>query len=283
MNRIALITLMILIACEGVSLAATAESVSYKITASVLDAGGGTGESTSYLLLGKARDFAFNLPTPPASVSYKLGEGFLRSVFYGPILGPFILNVNPGSGVNNTSVFVTINGGNFNTTLLTTVELQLTGQSPVVATTISVESDGTITCTFNLTGAVPGYWTIYVNNGGSPATLASAFHIVGAPLDIIGTVYNFPNPFDPDDGPTVIKYTLTVDADIIINLYNINGEKIWYRRFPAGTEGGKAGLNQVIWNARNVFDASVPNGVYVCQIATPNGKTLAIVKIAVLR
>jgi hypothetical protein len=268
---------------QAPSLAATAESVSYKITASVLDAGGGTGESATYLLLGKARDFAFNLPTPPASISYTLGEGFLRSIFYGPILGPFILSVSPNSGYNDTSVSVNISGGNFNTTLLTTVELQLGGQPSIVATNVSVESFGTITCTFNLTGAVPGYWTIYVNNGGSPATLASAFHIVGAPLDIIGTVYNFPNPFDPDDGPTTIKYTLTVDADIIINLYNINGEKIWYRRFPAGTEGGKAGLNQVIWNARNVFDASVPNGVYVCQIATPNGKTLAIVKIAVLR
>ena len=282
MNRTAFIILILFLLLQGAAFAATAESTSYRLTLIIADAGGGTTESSSYVMLGKIRDYAPNYPSVPISLSYRLNEGFLRSIFYGPILGPFLTSVSPNYGYNDGSVFVTISGGNFRQTGTTTVELRLTGETTIVATGVSVPNTSTITCTLDLSGARPDFWTLYVNNDGYENSLVGAFEVKPAPLKIIGPVYNYPNPFNPDDGPTIIKYKLTQDASITVNLYNIRGERIYSKKYYAGSEGGKQGDNAVEWFGRNVFDAVVPNGVYVCQIVG-GGKTLAIVRIAVLR
>lgn len=267
--------------CQAASNASPpATSASYMITAQVMDTGGGTMESPSYGILGKLRDRQLPFLT---SASYAIGEGFLRSVFYGTILPPFLLSVTPPQGYNDQVVPITIHGANFRQTGVTSVELHLIAQPDIVATNVLWVNSTTITCTVDLRGAVPGYWDVYVNNDNYPMTLPMSFHIVEAPLKVIGPVYNFPNPFNPDRETTLIRYTLTQNADIVINLYNIKGERILSMKCVSGTVGGSVGLNNVPWNGRNIFESNVPNGVYLVQIATHDGKTLATLKIAILR
>ncbi|MHC4798548.1 MAG: hypothetical protein ACYTF1_18085 [Planctomycetota bacterium] len=282
MNRIALTFLILILLAPSAAFAAAATSASFGLTLIVADAGGEAATSASYGLIGKLRDYAPNYPNVPISVSFRLNEGFLRSIFYGPILGTFITVISPDEGYNDGSVFMTIKGGNLRQTGITTVELQLTGETTIVATSVSVPSTSNINCVFDISGATPGFWTVYVNNDGFEATLGGAFRVWPAPLQIIGPALNFPNPFDPDDGPTAIRYTLTQDATITLNLYNIRGEKILTRKFPAGTAGGSLGANEVFWDGKSVFGAVVPNGVYVVQLVG-GGKTLAIMKIAIVR
>jgi len=275
----ALAFILAIIAATASLAAPPATSASYMITAQVMDTGGGTAESPSYGMLGKLRDRQIPILT---SASHVLGEGFLRSVFYGSVLPRSILNVTPPFGYNDEVVNITIHGVNFQTGT-TSVELRLAGQPNIVATNVVYVTSTIETCTVNLQGAEPGSWDVYMDNDGYPMTLLNGFHIYGVPLKIIGPVYNFPNPFNPDRETTLIRYTLTANADIVINLYNISGQKILSIRCASGTQGGSIGINNVPWIGRNVFESRVPNGVYLCQIMTRDGKTLATTKIAVLR
>jgi hypothetical protein len=206
-------------------------------------------------------------------------------MFYGPVLGPIVLSINPDHGYNDQRVTVRITGTNFrNITGVTTVELRLTGQPTITATAVSVIGSTTIECRLDLRGASPEVWSVYVDNESlGPGSTVLTFTIRQAELEIVGPALNYPNPFNPDKETTDLRYILTQDGGIVVNLYNIAGERILSRKFPPGTNGGRRGQNDVIWNGRDVFELSVPNGVYVCQIATEKGKTLALVKIAVLR
>ena len=74
---------------------------------------------------------------------------------------------------------------------------------------------------------------------------------------------------------------LTKDADINVYIYDITGRLIWRRMFPAGTNGGKAGYNEVYFSGMNDFSEILGNGMYFIRIV--NGKkSLGTLKIVVL-
>jgi len=285
MNRIAILLLItgFILGVSTASFAAVATSASYAIDVAVVDAGGGTYESTSYIILGKLRDRTLSDLSSMGPTYFRLGEGFIRSIYYSPMLNPFLIGISPNFGYNDGPVFVTVTGANFQTTGATTLELRMGGETPIASTNVTVVNPSTITCRFDLTAARPGQWDLYLYNDGAEDTLASAFTVRGVELKIVGPALNFPNPFDPDDGPTIIRYKLTKDARIRISLYSIAGERIWSRTFSAGTNGGRVGDNAVEWAGDTVYGYDVPNGVYVCQIADSKGNTLAIIKIAIIR
>jgi hypothetical protein len=148
-------------------------SAHYKISAEVLDAGSARGQSSSYLLLGKTRDLSLQTPS---SADFTIREGFLRSVYFAHVpFAPIVTSIDPTSASNTQEVSVAIYGANF--TAGATAELSL-GATKIVATNVTVESTGKITCIFNITGATAGLWDVTVRNtDGKSGTLPSAFTI----------------------------------------------------------------------------------------------------------
>lgn len=72
---------------------------------------------------------------------------------------------------------------------------------------------------------------------------------------------NYPNPFSVE---TVVPYKLNNQADIIINIYNILGEKV--KTFKLGLQIN--GIHAVIWDGRNNFGNKVAPGIYLYQLLT---------------
>ncbi|MBZ0183633.1 MAG: T9SS type A sorting domain-containing protein [Melioribacteraceae bacterium] len=67
---------------------------------------------------------------------------------------------------------------------------------------------------------------------------------------------NYPNPFNPT---TTIKYSLPVDSKVLMEVYNILGEKV----MTLINQEVKAGYNEVIFNANNLS-----SGIYTYTIST---------------
>jgi hypothetical protein len=283
MRKIFLISLLSMVAFQAPSFASVATSDSYSLTLGIMDVGGGTSETAShnYTMLGKMRDLDVK---KTSRANYRVGEGFLRSIFYSLPGAPYVTDISPNFGYNDRRVNVVISGGDFDQAGTTIVELRLLGQPVITAEVVDVADDGlTITVRFDLAGALPDpNWDLYINNNGYEILQLGVFEVREAPLKIVGDALNFPNPFNPDEKPTIIRYVLTQDANITINLYNVAGERIWSRKYSSGTNGGRVGPNDVEWIGKDVFNSRVPNGIYVCQIVG-KGRTLALVKIAVLR
>jgi len=70
---------------------------------------------------------------------------------------------------------------------------------------------------------------------------------------------NFPNPFNPE---TEIRFALTKESHVVIQIYNMFGQQIHTltdRQYPPG-------LHSVHWNSKDQSGSSVPSGVYLYQI-----------------
>jgi hypothetical protein len=96
------------------------------------------------------------------------------------------------------------------------------------------------------------------------------------PAELISRVTNFPNPFNPRQENTVIRYVLTADAEIKIRIYNPVGDLVTILHRLPGEDGGQ-GLdvgkeNIVIWDGRTNRDLVVANGTYLCSITAMTDK-----------
>lgn len=104
---------------------------------------------------------------------------------------------------------------------------------------------------------------------------------------VIENVIAYPNPisFNRWDAALKLSYVLSRDADVTVSIYTMLGEKVFDKSFTAGDNGGKLGLNAHFnWKGRNVYQAKVANGIYLCQITAtdPAGQSKhAKTKIAV--
>ena len=70
---------------------------------------------------------------------------------------------------------------------------------------------------------------------------------------------NSPNPFNP---ATVIGFSLAVESNIRLSVYNLLGERV--RMLVQGRKG--AGVHSVIWDSRNDQDHPVPAGMYIYRL-----------------
>ena len=81
---------------------------------------------------------------------------------------------------------------------------------------------------------------------------------------------NYPNPFAPKLGmSTHIHYSLAAAAEIKIRIYDAFGGKVWERTFPAGSAGGNAGVNEVLWDGRTNDGRLAASGAYLCVLELP--------------
>lgn len=103
---------------------------------------------------------------------------------------------------------------------------------------------------------------------------------------VVGTVLNYPNPFnplssDPTRNTTTIQYTLSNDSHVTVVVYDITGHQVMKQTFSSGLNGGRAGINQVTWSGKNLFNKVVGNGMYLYQI-TSGDKVIGTGKLVIL-
>jgi hypothetical protein len=101
-----------------------------------------------------------------------------------------------------------------------------------------------------------------------------------------GTITNYPNPFFPSVGPTMISYKLDDAATVTLQIYSLTGDLVREENFPAGASGGQQGVNGFAWDGENGDGKLVSSGGYLVKIeARGGGETLHVMrrKIGVVR
>lgn len=82
------------------------------------------------------------------------------------------------------------------------------------------------------------------------------------------------------DSPIGIIYSVTQAAEIVIRVYNLNGELV--KEWKGNASPGVA--NEWKWYGKNMYEEEVNNGVYICRITASNGSRERKIKLlAVLR
>ncbi|MFC1496498.1 FlgD immunoglobulin-like domain containing protein [Candidatus Margulisiibacteriota bacterium] len=131
-------------------------------------------------------------------------------------------------------------------------------------------------------------WQVVANPGATnEAASATEDFTIDPPLTIT-SVTNYPNPFNPNNERTRIRYRLGADADeVIIRIYDITGSLVTEIDGDCAAEG--SGIfdkyNDVEWNGRNGMGDVVLNGIYPFEIVARTGSTSVSTrgKIAVLK
>jgi len=72
---------------------------------------------------------------------------------------------------------------------------------------------------------------------------------------------NYPNPFNPE---TIISYSLTDAANVVIDIYNIRGKKVT----TLVNDEVKAGQHTAVWKGRDASGNEVGSGVYFYRMKT---------------
>ena len=82
-------------------------------------------------------------------------------------------------------------------------------------------------------------------------------------LEVLPTEYalnqNYPNPFNPS---TVISFSLPIQSDYTITIFNVNGQKV-----AAFDGSAEAGQHEVVWEAGTVH----ASGIYFYRLVAENG------------
>jgi hypothetical protein len=275
MKRLALIVLVV---CFGTAaLAISHTSASYAVPAEVFGSTGVQQASGSYAGIGAINGLVLGVAN---SSSYTMREGFMPQAF--PGLSVLVTSINPDSAYNTGRVNITkIAGANFQAGAA--VKLAMTGEADIVATNISINGTGEIACLFDLMGKKTGRWDLVVTNpDGNGGTLPAAFNI--RTWSDTKLVLNTPNPFNPPFETTTIMYKLDQDAAVTVAIFSTTAELVWKRNYSAGTSGGQAGDNTIVWTGLSDFNEYVSNGVYLLHVIDrSSGRTLARGKIAVIR
>ena len=198
-------------------------------------------------------------------------SGTLPSGFTVTFAAPTVTAITPNSGTNNGTVNITsLSGTNFRSGAV--VRLTQTGQNDIFGSAVAVLSPTNLTCSFDLTGKAIGQWQVNVtNDDDQTGDLPAGFKIEAPTVSVIRPVVSSQNPFNPSLGTTSINYALNKDANIVIYIYNIRGERVWQWTAPAGSNGGATGDNSVVWDGISSFRMSAASGVYVVEITTTDG------------
>jgi len=94
----------------------------------------------------------------------------------------------------------------------------------------------------------------------------------------------YPNPVYINKKAEVnIRYRLSNDAKVVVNILDIAGNLIFEKEFSAGENGGHIGPNNIIrWDIQSTNDhnKSIASGIYICQAIAeyPNGERRSVSK-----
>lgn len=97
-----------------------------------------------------------------------------------------------------------------------------------------------------------------------------------------GPTLVYPNPYDPLAGNLKITYYLSVDTGTIIYVFDTSGRLVWKSNYMSGFNGGKAGYNEVVWNAVDLFGSPLTSdGYFINVIEQSTGKLITKTKLLV--
>jgi hypothetical protein len=214
--------------------------------------------------------------------------GTLPSAFKISYSAPTVISIAPARGVNDQqSIDTKITGTAFRSGL--TVRLSKTGETDINGEEVAATSAEEINCRFNIFKKVTGIWDVKViNDDGQSGLLAAGFKIEAPEIELTAPVETRvePNSQNPSIKIVTIKYNLSKDTDIIIDIFNMRGEKIWTRTYPAASSGGQVGQNEVVWSGITAFKSVAGAGVYIVFITAKTegrAKLLSKLKLGILK
>ena len=157
------------------------------------------------------------------------------------------------------------------------------GTEPLAEQRVNLDVGGSQTVQATFTPIAWGQFTLraLVNNDTTVFESEFGNNRIETPLIVtdsgvvIENVIVYPNPinFSQRNAALKLTYVLSRDADVAVAIYTMLGEKVFDRSFTAGDNGGKLGLNDSFnWNGRNVHQAKVANGIYLCQITVTDAE-----------
>ncbi|MBT5954182.1 S8 family serine peptidase [bacterium] len=112
--------------------------------------------------------------------------------------------------------------------------------------------------------------------------------IENIPLTIYGQtgedspILPFPNPFNPKNETTQIKYTLSKNADISLHIYSRIGEKMITLTKYSGMDGGSSGDQEIEWNGHDENGNQLPNDVYIGYLIANDGSSQLVKKVKIM-
>ncbi|NTV53058.1 MAG: S8 family serine peptidase [Candidatus Firestonebacteria bacterium] len=95
------------------------------------------------------------------------------------------------------------------------------------------------------------------------------------------TLYNYPNPFNPERETTQIVFLLDLPRGADLAVYDVARALVWKKHYTAAEV--VAGKNLKIWDGKNGLGERVANGAYFMRVTTEDGKKSALKGIAVIR
>lgn len=101
---------------------------------------------------------------------------------------------------------------------------------------------------------------------------------------IISGVSNYPNPVTLKKGITTLIYNLSENAPVWVTIYDLMGYEIKRFEFKAGENGGRKGVNKIIWDCTDFWGEPVMRGGYLCRIVVDSskGRKVKIRKIGII-
>ncbi|MEJ2049042.1 MAG: FlgD immunoglobulin-like domain containing protein [Calditrichota bacterium] len=151
------------------------------------------------------------------------------------------------------------------------------------------QTSDTISWTVGLfgTGYTRGTWLSEVNSSNAKTYSSSGAFVINQPQSpgtggklINENIYNYPNPFNPDNETTTLRYSLEKSGKVTIKIFDAGGNLV--KTLLDNTQQS-AGTEQAIpWDGKNGDGTIVANGVYFFTIESSQDER-AVGKIAVLR
>lgn len=151
-----------------------------------------------------------------------------------------------------------------------TVDLKV-GQSQVFRTRFTPSAWGQFTLRANVNTDTRVFESDFGNN-----EVQAELTVAGTGDDsrlAIENIMAYPSPvrFGTTDPRMRLSYVLNQDADVDVTVYTLLGEKIFEKKFRAGSNGGRLGVNDGFnWNGNKADGGRVAGGMYVCQIHATN-------------
>lgn len=99
-------------------------------------------------------------------------------------------------------------------------------------------------------------------------------------FDGFAKIYNYPNPFNPSENPTIIRYQISKSGKITLRIYDVSGSIV--TTLVDREDRIQLLPYQEMWDGKNGRGEFVANNIYFCVIQSSSGERV-VRKIAVLR
>ena len=195
--------------------------------------------------------------------------------------GPEIEITSGGNKITNNSTLpqgqdlkISIKDGN--EVNAKTIKITIDGKTVTTQSSSPGASSKAVALTAKTTSLTEGTHTLKVEAEDSlknKSTVSYSVKSYAGALRVLTTPMNYPNPFKPSTAGTTLRYVLSTNADIEIQIFDLAGRQVTKLTYASGAVGGSAGENEVTWDGKYHGGAVLGNGAYL-YVITSGGKVL---------